>query len=444
MNNIMLQLPLGILLAAIIAFAAYLAKSLSRSGGFAAFLLGSVIFGIGGITWSILLLAFFVSSSGLSRLFKKQKLTFEEKFSKGSRRDAGQVAANGAVAGLLTILFPLFSSNTWIWAAYAGALAAVNADTWATELGVLSKSLPRLITTGKTVEAGTSGGISLTGTLAALGGAIFIAIPAVLFKPANLALTVEQNFLLFHIVAIAGLVGSLIDSLLGATIQAIYFCDNCQKLTEKHPLHSCGNQTRLARGNAWLNNDWVNTICSLTGALLAASFCSFLIFGTPSSSPIQGGSEMSKVIITSPAFAQGLPIPEKYTCSGENRSPELIWSDIPPATKSIALIMDDPDAPLGTFTHWVIYNLPPQSKGLQENTQEGKISGGGIQGLNSARKNGYMGPCPPSGKPHRYFFKIYATDLEPNLPENLTVDKLTSQLAGHTLAAGEWMGTFKR
>jgi Raf kinase inhibitor-like YbhB/YbcL family protein/uncharacterized protein (TIGR00297 family) len=444
MNLSLLQLPLGIILAAIIAVAAYLVKSLSRSGAIAAFVLGSVIFGIGGISWSILLLAFFISSSGLSKLFKKRKLALDEKFSKGSRRDAGQVAANGAIAGILTILFPLFGGSSWIWAAFAGALAAVNADTWATELGVLSKSSPRLITTGMTVEPGTSGGISLAGTLAALGGSMFIAIPAVLFQPAGFSLNNWQNLLLFLIITFSGLAGSMIDSFLGATIQAIYFCSNCQKQTEKHPLHSCGNPTRLIRGNAWLNNDWVNTFCSFSGAILAGIIGIILLSSPSIPSTIQGGKDMAKITISSPAFAQGQPIPVKYTCSGENKSPELIWSEIPHTTRSIALILDDPDAPMGTFTHWVVYNLPPESKGLPENTPAGKVPGGGSQGFNSGKKDGYIGPCPPAGKPHRYFFKIYATDLEPNLPEGLTVDNLTSQLAGHTLATGEWMGTFQR
>jgi Raf kinase inhibitor-like YbhB/YbcL family protein/uncharacterized protein (TIGR00297 family) len=438
------QLSLGIVLAAFIAVGAYLAKSLNRSGAIAAFILGSVIFGIGGLTWSILLMAFFLSSSLLSRLFKKKKQAVDEKFSKGSRRDSGQVAANGAIAGLLTLLFPFFGGPAWTWAAFAGALAAANADTWATELGVLSKIPPRLITTGKTVEPGTSGGVSIAGTLASLSGAIFIAIPAVLFKPAAFNFSFEQNLLLFLIITLSGLAGSFLDSLLGATVQAIYFCEFCNKQTEKHPYHSCGNPTKILRGKSWLNNDWVNVFCGLTGALIAG-MAGFTLLSIPSTSSINtGGSNMMKIEISSPAFDQGQPIPAKFSCSGEYISPELVWSGIPQSTKSLALIMDDPDAPMGTFTHWVVYNLPAGSNGLPEKTPAGKISGGGMQGFNSARKDGYMGPCPPAGKSHRYFFKVYATDLEPNLPEGLSVEKLNSLLAGHILASGEWMGTFQR
>jgi len=279
MNLSLIQLALGIVLAAIIASAAYIAKTLSRSGAFAAFILGTVIFGIGGVSWSILLLVFFLSSSVLSRLFKKQKLAIQEKFSKGARRDAGQVAANGAVAGILTLLFPLFGGTAWIWAAFAGALAAVNADTWATELGVLNKAFPRLITTGKLVEPGTSGGISLAGTLAALSGTIIIAVPAVLFKPPTLPFSMENDLPLFLIVTVSGMAGSLVDSLLGATLQAIYFCPTCQKQTEKYPVHSCGSSTRLIRGKSWLNNDWVNAFCGFSGAVLAGCVAFALLSG---------------------------------------------------------------------------------------------------------------------------------------------------------------------
>ena len=163
------QLLFGLLLAVIIAFVAYRAHSLSRSGALAALVLGTVIFGLGGFGWAVLLLGFFISSSLLSRLFKRRKAAFDEKFSKGSRRDAWQVAANGGTAGLMVLLHVLFPGAAWPWLAFAGSLAAANADTWATELGVLSRTAPRLITTGKKVERGTSGGVSLGGTAGCAG-----------------------------------------------------------------------------------------------------------------------------------------------------------------------------------------------------------------------------------------------------------------------------------
>jgi len=266
-----IQLAAGLGLALLIAGAAYAVRSLSLSGAIAAVVLGTAIFGLGGLPWAVLLVGFFVSSSVLSRLFKRNKAAVNEKFSKGSRRDAGQVLANGGIAGLLVIAQAAFPSiNIW-WFAAAGTLAAVNADTWATELGVLSRSEPRMLTTGKTVEKGTSGAVSWDGTLAALAGAVVIGLLAIIVWPdyaggASLA----QAPLRLGLITLAGLTGSFVDSLLGATIQAIYYCPNCAKETERHPLHTCGTGTRQIRGWRWLGNDGVNWMCALSGALVGA------------------------------------------------------------------------------------------------------------------------------------------------------------------------------
>jgi len=272
-NNLPASLALGILLAIVISLAAWRARSLSPSGALGATLLGAVIFGLGGLRWAILLLAFFISSSALSRLFKRRKAAVEEKFSKGAQRDAGQVLANGGVAGLfvlvhIALLYSGGEPAAWPWLAFAGALAAANADTWATELGVLSRSAPRLITTGQVVESGTSGGVSPMGTLAALGGAALIGGLAALASPSPLS--AQAALLTLLAVTLAGLAGSLFDSLLGATVQAIYHCPCCQKETERYPIHSCGCQTTLARGWKWMDNDWVNGLCTLVGAAIAA------------------------------------------------------------------------------------------------------------------------------------------------------------------------------
>lgn len=265
-----LQLAAGFGLAGLIALAAYAARSLSASGALAATLLGGIMFGLGGLPWAALLIGFFASSSILSRLFKGRKTGLNEKYSKGSRRDASQVFANGGVAGLLVILLALFPAATWLWACGAAALAAANADTWATELGVLNKSRPRLITTWKAVEKGTSGGISLAGTLAALAGAGLIALLAVIFWPESAGeASLVRMAGRFGVITLAGLGGSLVDSLLGATLQAIYYCPACDKETEHHPLHTCGTHTRQMRGLVWLNNDAVNWACALSGAALA-------------------------------------------------------------------------------------------------------------------------------------------------------------------------------
>ncbi len=258
----MTQLLYGSLLAIVVAFAAYRAHSLSRSGAMTASLIGTIIFGLGGWQWAVLLLIFFVSSSLLSRLFSKRKSKLNEKFDKGSQRDAGQVLANGGIAALFAGLHFFLPSALWPWLAFTASLAAVNADTWATELGVLDPKLPRLITTRQQVEQGTSGGISLGGTLSALAGAGLVAACAQLVKP------MPGYLLIFSLTTLAGLLGAMFDSFLGATIQAIYTCPTCNKETERHPFHSCGTATTLLRGFTWLNNDLVNLGCALTGGVL--------------------------------------------------------------------------------------------------------------------------------------------------------------------------------
>ena len=270
------QIGVGIGLAGLVSAFARRLGALNRSGSIAAFLLGTIVFGLGGLPWSIVLLGFFVSSSGLSRLFKKQKISLNEKFSKTSRRDATQVGANGGVAGVFVLLHLIFPDAVWIWLGFAGALAAANADTWATELGVLSQKTPRNIVNGKFVPRGTSGGMTLAGTLASLAGAGFIALLASFFLPAVFHNHPVSSAVLFLIITFAGLAGSLVDSWLGATWQAIFFCPTCQSETERFPLHSCGTPTSLLRGKLWLNNDWVNFFCTAAGAVFAL-FTAFLL-----------------------------------------------------------------------------------------------------------------------------------------------------------------------
>ncbi|HVF26005.1 MAG TPA: DUF92 domain-containing protein [Anaerolineales bacterium] len=256
-----MQFIIGLLIAALISFIAYKADSLNKSGTFAATLMGTIIFGIGGWQWSILLVTFFLTSSGLSRAFKHRKLGLNEKFSKGNARDAGQVFGNGGVATIFVLLNALYPEFTFSWVGFAASLAAVNADTWATEVGVLNPTPPRIITNIRTrVEKGTSGGVSLFGILASLLGSAIIALLAAFFA---------DNWLLFLIITFAGLAASLFDSFLGATVQAMYFCPTDKKETEKYPLHTCGTETVHIRGWRWLDNDWVNFACALFGVLVA-------------------------------------------------------------------------------------------------------------------------------------------------------------------------------
>jgi len=266
-TSLLFPLLIGLFLGGLIGYLALIAGALSRSGAWAAAFSGGLIFGLGRLSWSVLLLLFFISSSLLSRLFKQRKISVSEKFSKGSQRDWGQVFANGSLGAILVIVHTFFPTQVWPFVAFVGAMAAVNADTWATELGVLSSSPPRLITSGKIVEQGTSGGITLLGTGATLLGALLIGLGAAITDP---LLDPSLDFwILVFAAVLGGLAGSLFDSLLGATSQAIYYCPCCEKETERYPLHVCGTQTSLIRGWGWLNNDLVNFACSLFGALVA-------------------------------------------------------------------------------------------------------------------------------------------------------------------------------
>jgi len=149
--------------------------------------------------------------------------------------------------------------------------------------------------------------------------------------------------------------------------------------------------------------------------------------------------------ITSTAFADGQPIPDKFTCTGANLSPPLQWTNVPPGVKSFALIADDPDAPMGTWVHWVIYNLPATATKLAENTPPApELPDGSKQGINDFRQTGYGGPCPPPGKPHRYFFKIYALDTVLNLKSGATGKDVETAMRGRILAEGQLMGTYQR
>lgn len=261
-----MQLLAGLAAAMLVGFLSYRAGALNRRGAWAAALVGGLVFVLGGLPWAALLLVFFISSSILSRAFRARKTGLNEKFAKGSRRDAGQVLANGGLGALLAVSTLAFPGDGWPWLAFIGTMAAVNADTWATELGVLSKSNPRLITSGRRVEKGTSGAVSLSGYLAAAAGAGLIGLAAALFTSRLPPAT------LIAVALMSGLVGSTLDSLLGAIWQAIYWCPQCQKETERHPQHVCGTPTTRLRGLRWLDNDLVNFACSLAGAASAALF----------------------------------------------------------------------------------------------------------------------------------------------------------------------------
>jgi uncharacterized protein (TIGR00297 family) len=267
----------GLVLSLAIGVAGYKRGALSGSGVVGALITGTLIFGLGGWEWGVLLVAFFISSSALSFYRAREKEGLAEKFAKGHRRDLGQALANGGVAALLAVLsrlspvlFPTIEGGrAWLWfAACAGAMGAVNADTWATELGVLSPHPPRLITTGQRVEVGASGGVTWLGAVASLGGASLIGL---LGGGAALALRYGWSHAAALLLAatVGGMIGSLFDSLMGATVQAIYWCETCAKETERS-VHRCDTRTRLLRGWKWLGNDLVNFFASVAGAVVAA------------------------------------------------------------------------------------------------------------------------------------------------------------------------------
>lgn len=149
--------------------------------------------------------------------------------------------------------------------------------------------------------------------------------------------------------------------------------------------------------------------------------------------------------IESAAFKQGAFIPPRFSCSGENVSPPLNWTDPPEVARSFALIVDDPDAPGGTWTHWVVFNLPAQTRALDENApKQDKLPNGGLQGLNSFESVGYGGPCPPPGKAHRYFFRLYALNTVLSMQPRADREDVLSALKGHTVGEAQLMGVFKR
>ena len=155
------------------------------------------------------------------------------------------------------------------------------------------------------------------------------------------------------------------------------------------------------------------------------------------------GAEKMSIKLTSSAFQEGGMIPAQYTCDGRNISPPLAWSDVPSDAKTLALIADDPDAPRGTWVHWVVYNLPAAVKELAENAPPQEAAAGGRQGKNDFGKFGYGGPCPPSGT-HRYYFKLYALNTELNLPGGATKQDLLKAMYGHILDEGQLMGRYKK
>ncbi len=259
-NNTEFALLLWIFLSLATFILAVKLKALTPSGGIGAFIMGTVIFSTGGLKWLLPLAAFFVLSSLLSKLGQEKHSQASENnwnnHQKSSRRDILQVLANGIIATIIAII-AFYSGDNWLYLAFLGAIAAATADTWATEIGYFSKRLPRDIISFKQVEKGTSGGVSILGTLGTLLGGLLIGLTGMFF-----GITIGQLL----IVVMSGLVGSMIDSIIGGTFQSRYQCSVCHKSTEKHT--HCGEPTNHIQGIRLIDNDMVNLVCTFTGALV--------------------------------------------------------------------------------------------------------------------------------------------------------------------------------
>ncbi|WP_064201187.1 DUF92 domain-containing protein [Brevibacillus brevis] len=263
---------IGLACSAGIAGAAYVKRSLSGSGFSAALILGTVMYALGSPIWFGSLIAFFVSSTLLSKWKKHRKEEAESGYEKTGRRDAGQVLANGGLGLLLCIANWAWPYPLW-WYAFLGVMAAVTADTWATEIGGLSRKPPRSIKTGQRVPPGTSGGVSSLGMGASLAGGLFIGgtawlLLAVVGQPAPDVITPALRLAAWiGIAGLAGLVGSLVDSWIGATWQQMYRCSVCDREIEQ--ARHCGKPAVRIRGRAGWNNDAVNVAGSLAGGAFA-------------------------------------------------------------------------------------------------------------------------------------------------------------------------------
>jgi uncharacterized protein (TIGR00297 family) len=259
---------IGFLLSFLIAYAAYRKNSLTLDGSAGATLLGTLMYATSGIFGSLLMVLFFISSSLLSHFKKSAKSEVARKFDKTGRRDAMQVFANGGVGLFYSMLYYITKNPSYL-VLLALSFAAANADTWATELGVLSTAKPISLRNFRRVERGTSGAVSLPGAIAALSGALFIGILTPLaFKLMGLFDPALTGFGNTFIITLGGFLGSLIDSLLGATCQGVYYSEELKTETEKR--FSFGRKNRLVRGFGFVNNDLVNFLSiAISSALFA-------------------------------------------------------------------------------------------------------------------------------------------------------------------------------
>ena len=263
----------GTLFALLVAGAAYRKKSLTGSGFAAAVVMGAVYYGAGNLFWFGTLLLFFITSTLLSKYKKREKRELEKSYAKTGNRDAAQVFANGGLGMILVILNALFPHPVWMYV-FIGIMATVTADTWATEIGSLSRRRPRSVITLQPVAPGASGGVTLTGNIASMSGALLIGVGAYLFLQVT-GQEMQASLLAYALIGlISGFAGAYLDSLLGATAQRMYCCTICGKEVEVH--EHCGVRTIKSRGLGWMSNDLVNLLSSLFGGALAGILGHFI------------------------------------------------------------------------------------------------------------------------------------------------------------------------
>ncbi len=256
------------------AYGAWRVHALTLGGALAAYVVGTLVYGSGGVGFTLVLLAFFVPSVALSRLGRARKRALLD-VPKGGARDAMQVLANGGVAAACAVAWMHTHGMHWA-AAFGGALAAATADTWATEVGTLARQRPRSILSFRPVPTGLSGGITLPGTMAEIAGALWLGLTATAGTalayraalPPGAAIAGAWIAPLLLAVPAGGIAGATLDSVLGATAQELRWCPSCERACETDP-HACGTATSLRRGVRGVTNDLVNLAATLAGAAVA-------------------------------------------------------------------------------------------------------------------------------------------------------------------------------
>lgn len=258
----------------ILAYFSFRKEALSGFGALVSTVIGGVITLAFSLYGLILLAAFFLSSTILGRLLQKKDKTREDFAEKGEKRDGKQVFANGGWSAIAAFLFLVSDDNPAWFLAFVASLAAANSDTWASTVGKRSKRSPKMVLTGKVVSSGQSGGTTFIGNVGAITGSTFIVLTAIIFH--FLSDIGSIHWLIWILIIIVGVVSQWIDALAGAIFQALYYCDQCRRHTEKKS--HCGQQTRLVKGLNWIDNDVVNHLCTFSAFIVGGVIGIYVYF----------------------------------------------------------------------------------------------------------------------------------------------------------------------